>query len=93
VLIGGDGNDDLLGGNGDDVIIGGPGNDTIDGEAGDNVVLQSVGVNAVSSATAVGRSWLRTHARVVNGKTVLKVDGEQRTLPRADLRQLTRAAA
>ena len=32
--------------------------------------------------------WLKSHARTVKGKTVLKVDGEKRTLPRADLAQL-----
>jgi hypothetical protein len=36
-------------------------------------------------------AWLATHAHVVNGKTVLDVGGKQRTLPRADLSQLTQA--
>ena len=74
VLIGGDGADTLLGGDGDDVLIGGLGNDTLDGGPGDNVVLQSL---------AAASSWLKAHARTVNGKTVLDVGGEQRTLPRA----------
>ena len=93
VLLGGAGNDTLLGGAGDDVLIGGPGNDTNDGGPGDNVVLDSANANAADSATTVGRPWLRAHARTVNGKTVLKVGGEKRTLPRAHLRQLARAAA
>ena len=76
VLLGGAGNDTLLGGDGDDVVLGGPGTDVVDGEAGDNVVIQSL---------AAGRSWLAGHARTVKGKTVLKVDGKERTLPRADL--------
>ena len=75
VLLGGAGNDTLLGGAGDDVLLGGPGADVLDGGApGDNVVIQDLGA---------GRAWLVTHARVVKGKTVLKVDGKERTLPRA----------
>ena len=82
VLIGGDGNDMLLGGPGDDVLIGGPGNDILDGGPGDNVVIDALGADAVTSATAAGREWLAKHARIVNGKTVLDVGGEKRTLPR-----------
>jgi Ca2+-binding RTX toxin-like protein len=90
VLIGGDGDDTLLGGSGDDVLIGGPGNDTLDGAPGNDVVLQGLGVNAVTSATAVGKHWLKTHARTIKRKTVLNVGGEKRTLPRAKLGQLAR---
>ncbi len=93
VLLGGAGNDTLLGGAGDDVLIGGPGNDTIDGGTGDNVAIESLTANTVTSATAVGASWVKAHARTVKGKTVLKVGGVKRTLPRADLRRLARAAA
>ena len=93
MLIGGDGDDTLLGGAGDDVLIGGPGNDTIDGAPGDDVVIDSLGANAVTSATAVGKSWLKAHARTVKGKTVLKVGGKKRTLPRADLVRLARHVA
>jgi Ca2+-binding RTX toxin-like protein len=82
----------LLGGAGDDVLIGGPGNDTLDGGAGDNVVLNALGANAVKSATVAGKQWLKAHARTVDGKTVLAVGGEKRTLPRASLVQLTRDA-
>jgi Ca2+-binding RTX toxin-like protein len=85
VLLGGAGDDTLLGGAGDDVLIGGPGNDTLDGGPGDNVVLDAFSANPVRSATAVGRDWLRTHARTIKGKTVLQVDGRKLTLPRADL--------
>ena len=66
------------------MLIGGPGNDVLDGAPGDDVVLQLVGDN-VRSASAVGSKWLATHASTVKGKTVLKLDGEQRILPRADL--------
>ncbi len=90
VLLGGDGNDTLLGGAGDDVILGGPGTDVIDGAPGDDVVIQSLSANAASSATVVGKRWLKSHARIVKGKTVLKVDGEKHKLPRADLTELTR---
>jgi Ca2+-binding RTX toxin-like protein len=93
VLLGGDGDDTLLGGAGDDVLIGGPGNDTIDGGPGDNVVLDSFAANAVTSATAVGTKWLTRHTRTVKGKTVLKVDGKKRKLPRADLNRLARHAS
>jgi Ca2+-binding RTX toxin-like protein len=93
VLLGGFGADVLLGGAGDDVLIGGPGNDTVDGGTGDNVVLDSLGVNRVRSAVRAGEDWLRAHARASKGKTVLVVDGKKRKLPRADLRQLTRAVS
>ena len=90
VLLGGAGDDVLLGGAGDDVLIGGPGNDTTDGGTGDNVVIQSLGADTVTSADAVGGRWLQAHARTVKGRTVLKVDGKRRTLPRAGIAQLTR---
>jgi len=92
VLIGGDGNDVLLGGPGDDVLIGGPGVDVIDGGTGDNVVIQLVGADKVSSATSADGAWLASHIRVVNGATVLDVDGKNRTLPEADLSRLVRNA-
>jgi Ca2+-binding RTX toxin-like protein len=79
----------LLGGSGDDVLIGGPGNDTIDGGDGDDIIIQhSFGADAVISATVAGKEWLATHVRIVNGKTVIKVGGKERTLPRADLSRL-----
>ena len=46
--------------------------------------------NAVRSASRVSQSWLAAHARVVRGKTVLKVNGQRHTLPRAKLTQLER---
>jgi Ca2+-binding RTX toxin-like protein len=91
VLIGGAGDDVLLGGAGDDVLLGGPGNDALDGGPGDNVVLQSFGADIVTSATTAGDDWLTTHARTVNGKTVLDVGGKERTLPHAGLAQLARS--
>ena len=90
VLIGGAGDDILLGGAGDDILIPGPGNDTVDGGTGSNIVLEEPGDSAVTSATAKGNEWLAAHARVVNGKTLLDVDGKKRTLPRADLSALRR---
>ena len=88
VLIGGEGNDVLLGGPGDDVLIGGPGIDTLDGGGDDDVIIQLVGDDTVTSATVADTQWLKKHARVVGGKTVLDVGGKQRTLPRADLSKL-----
>jgi Ca2+-binding RTX toxin-like protein len=93
VVLGGDGNDTLLGGTGDDVLIGGPGNDTIDGGPGSNVVIDSFRANTVTSATLAGKDWLTAHSRTVNGKTALVFEGKVRTLPRADLIQLTRDLA
>jgi Ca2+-binding RTX toxin-like protein len=93
VLIGGDGNDTLLGGTGDDVLIGGPGTDILDGGDGDDIEIQSLGADAVTSATAVGEDWLKAHARVVKGQTVLDVGGEKRALPEADLSELVRDAS
>ncbi len=43
-----------------------------------------------AAATTSGKQWLNAHARTVNGKTVLNVDGKKRTLPRASLAQLKR---
>jgi Ca2+-binding RTX toxin-like protein len=91
VLLGGAGDDVLLGGAGDDVLLGGPGNDTIDGGPGDNVVIQSFGADTLTSASTAGNDWLTTHARTVNGKTVLDVGGKERTLPHARLAQLARS--
>ena len=93
VLIGGAGGDTLLGGEGDDVLIGGAGADTIDGGTGSNVVLDNAAVTAVKSATVVGKQWLAIHARRVRGKTVLRVGGETRTLPLAELVRPTRTPA
>ena len=93
VLLGGAGDDVLLGGAGDDVLIGGGGNDTIDGGPGSNIEIQSLGADTVSAATTVGTGWLESHARTVDGKTVLDVGGKQRTLPRADLHKLVLGAA
>jgi Ca2+-binding RTX toxin-like protein len=92
VLLGGAGNDTLLGGAGDDVLIGGLGNDVIDGGPGDNVVLDAFNAGAATAATAVGRDWLRAHARTSHGKTVLQVGGSTRTLPHANLVRLLRGA-
>jgi Ca2+-binding RTX toxin-like protein len=88
VLLGGAGNDVVLGGAGDDVLLGGGGNDVLDGGPGDNIVIQNLGADTVTSATTVGGDWLRSHARSVNGRTVLDVGGESRTLPHADLGSL-----
>ncbi len=93
VLLGGAGPDTLLGGTGDDVLIGGAGADILDGGAGDNVVLDSAGVNRVSSAETAGLNWLKARARTVNGRMVLKVDGETRKLPRAKLIKIARTVA
>lgn len=92
VLLGGAGADTLLGGAGDDVLIGGPGADVLDGGTGDNVVIDNAtAANRVRSASVKGVAWLNRRARTVRGKTVLTIDGEQRTLPRAKLVRLKRA--
>jgi hypothetical protein len=38
----------------------------------------------------VGRGWLASHAGIADGKTVLEVNGEERTLPCASLSRLAR---
>jgi Ca2+-binding RTX toxin-like protein len=93
VLLGGAGDDVLLGGAGDDVLIGGPGTDTIDGGPGSNIVIQSLVPDTVTAAATVGTEWLKSHARIADGKTVLGVRGKEHTLPRADLPELARGAA
>lgn len=91
VLLGGSGNDTLLGGNGDDVLLGGPGLDTLDGGPGSNVVIDGAQSSTVRSAKVAGVKWLNKHAVTVRGRTVIKVDGVKRTLPRAKLAKLKRA--
>jgi Ca2+-binding RTX toxin-like protein len=88
VIIGGDGDDTLLGGAGDDILIGGPGNDAIDGGPGDNIVIDDPATSLITSAKTVGKGWLKAHAHVDHGKTVLEVGGKKRTLPHADLDSL-----
>jgi Ca2+-binding RTX toxin-like protein len=88
ILIGGDGNDILNGNAGDDVLIGGPGFDTLDGGPDDNVVIQLVANEPVVSATVADEQWLEDHVEVVDGTTVIEVDGEQKQLPDTDLSQL-----
>ena len=92
ILIGGAGNDTLLGGAGDDVLIGGPGQDILDGGTGNNVVLDSANLTAATSATRVTKGWVKAHARTVHGRTVLKLGGHARKLPKVSLRQLIRSA-
>jgi Ca2+-binding RTX toxin-like protein len=90
VLVGGAGDDTLRGGDGDDVLIGGPGNDSLDGGLGSNIVLDDPAASTVKSASVGGSSWLTSHAKTVKGKTVLKVAGKERKLPRATLGQIAR---
>jgi Ca2+-binding RTX toxin-like protein len=87
ILIGGAGDDVLRGGAGDDVLLGGDGNDVLDGGDGGNVVIQLVAGDTARSATLASTDWLAAHARIVNGKTVLELDGEQHTLASPQLRQ------
>lgn len=89
LLVGGAGNDTLLGGNGDDVLIGGPGNDSVDGGTGNDIVIDTAATNTVTSAAPVGNDWLKTHAHIVDGQTVLSIGGKEHTLPHAGLGQLT----
>ena len=75
------------------MLIGGPGADILDGGTGDNVVLDSAAANTVTVGDIAGTKWLAKNARTSRGKTVLKVDGESRTLPRAKLPVLARNLA
>ena len=104
VLIGGDGNDVLVGGPGDDVLLGGGGTDVIDGGDGDDIEIQLVapaGQNQravasgdqVASATPADAEWLLSHVRIVNGQTVIIIDGKEYWLSNTDLSQLVDAAA
>ncbi len=102
VLVGGDGNDVLLGGPGDDVLVGGDGTDVIDGGEGDDIEIQLVvpggqltaaSGDQVSSATLADAEWLLSHVRIVNGQTVITIDGKEYWLSGTDLSQLVDAAA
>ena len=93
ILIGGEGNDVLIGGPGDDVLIGGGGTDILNGGPGDNVVIQLVADDAVTSARTADDTWLRAHARIVDGKTVIDLGGKSRPLPSTDLSRLIEQAA
>ena len=88
VLVGGDGADTLNGNEGDDVLIGGDGIDILDGGPDDNVVIQLVGEEPVTSAAVADDAWLNEHVKLQDGKTVIEVDGKEKTLPHADLSQL-----
>ena len=100
VLVGGDNDDTLLGGPGDDVLIGGGGIDTLDGGGDDDVVIQLVGggVSAltgdpdrITSATIADNAWIARHVRIVDGRTVIDVGGNELTLPETDLSELVDA--
>jgi Ca2+-binding RTX toxin-like protein len=88
VLVGGDGIDTLNGNEGDDVLVGGDGIDILDGGPDDNVVIQLVGEEPVTSAAVADEAWLNEHVKLQDGKTVIEVDGKEKTLPHADLSQL-----
>ena len=90
ILLGGAGNDTLLGGAGDDVLLGGLGADILDGGPGSNVVIDSLAASKVKSASVEGTKWLKSHAKTVNGKTVVSFSGQQHKLPRAKVQQLSR---
>lgn len=87
----------LIGGSGDDGLIGGPGTDVIDGGDGDDVEIQLVSTDAdgdtVTSATVADEGWIASHARIVDGRTVLDVGGTARALPQTDLSPLIQGAA
>ncbi len=83
----------LLGGAGDDVLIGGGGIDVLDGGDGDDIEIQLVDRRHRHLGDRGRQAVAGEHVRIVGGKTVLDVGGEKRTLPRADLSQLVRAAA
>src|SRR5699024_9571478 len=85
ILIGGDGADILNGDAGDDVLIGGPGIDILDGGPDDNVVIQLVPGEPVTSATVADDQWIEEHVEIVDGTTVIDLDGEQKALPETDL--------
>jgi hypothetical protein len=53
------------------------------------VIQLAAADNTVSSAKTVGRRWVRNHTRIAKGKTVLRIDGAKRKLPRADIADLT----
>jgi Ca2+-binding RTX toxin-like protein len=77
LLLGGFGPDVMFGGDGDDVLVGGPGADRLDGGPGEDVIIDDLAVDNVQSAERVDSNWVRTHARVREGKTVLVLDGKQ----------------
>jgi hypothetical protein len=52
------------------------------------IQLTGGGNDQTTSADAAGRDWLATRLQIVAGKTVLDVNGKQRTFPRADLSAL-----
>jgi len=92
ILIGGDGPDVLNGNAGDDVLIGGPGIDILDGGPDDNVVIQLVAEEPVTAATVADDQWIEEHVEIVDGTTVIDVDGEQKALAETDLSQVVEAA-
>jgi Ca2+-binding RTX toxin-like protein len=81
---GGDGDDVLIGGDGDDVLLGGDGDDVLIGGPGVDVLDGGDGDDVEIQVLA--------SIRMVNGETVLDVNGETHTLRNADLSRLVRDA-
>ena len=82
ILIGGDGDDTIAGGEGDDVLMGGPGFDSLNGGPGEDTLIDG---EIVVDGLVAGPEWLAEHARMVEGGTVLEVDGKSFAVPAADL--------
>jgi len=79
----------LTGGAGDDILIGGAGNDTLLGNEGDDILLGGPGTDVLDPGAGDNVVLQLTKAaKMVNGKTVLTVDGERTKLPRAKPSQL-----
>ena len=104
VLVGGEGDDVLSGGPDDDVLVGGGGTDVIDGGDGDDIEIQFAAISGaaqltaasgdrVTSATAADAQWVLSHVRIVNGTTVITLDGNEYWLTATDLSQLVAEAA
>jgi Ca2+-binding RTX toxin-like protein len=95
ILIGGAGDDVLLGGAGDDVLIGGTGTDVLDGGDGDDVEIPfgaGVGGDTVVSAATADDEWVAENVQIIDGETVVAVDGAPTRLPVADLSSIVEEA-
>ena len=70
------------------MLLGRPGNDTLDGGHGSNIVIDSFRANTVTSAAFADKDWLTDPSANVGPRwsSAAKV----RTLPHAELSQLTR---
>jgi Ca2+-binding RTX toxin-like protein len=100
VEVGGEGDDILIGSPGDDVLDGGAGEDVLIGNGGNDaflngeIVIQGLlsdpgtGQLVADATTTATAEWVVNHVQIVDGRTVVTIDGRSFVLTGVDLAQL-----